>query len=339
MRIALAGFGTVGQAFVRMLDERRGDLYTRHGLKPMLVAVGDSGGAVVAAGGLDAAALLAVKRDGTSVATLPGGRAGAAAIGTLLAESGAEVLVEVAPSDWADPQPATQRLMAALRGGCHVISVNKAPLATAMGPLREMARHNGVALRFSGTVGAGSPMLAVARHCICGDEVLEILAAANGTTNYILWRMHAQGASFDEALREAQQRGYAETDPSADVDGIDLAAKVVILSNAVLGQSLTLADVPVEGIRDISPERVAEAAKRGKRIRLVGVCGAVAAVRPMEIDAGGPLDTPESLNAMLVRMRYSGELVLRGRGAGGHETATAIMRDLVELWHDHGAPS
>lgn len=338
MRIALVGFGTVGQAFVRMLDERRADLYARHGLKPTLVAVGDSGGVVVAADGLDAAALLAAKRDSKSVATLPGGRTGAA-IETLLADSGAEVLVEAAPSDWADPQPATQRLMAALRGRCHVISVNKAPLATAMGPLREVAGHNGVELRFSGTVGAGSPMLAVARHCLCGDEVLEVLAAANGTTNYILWRMHEQGASFDEALHEAQQRGYAETDPSADIDGTDLAAKVVILSNAVLGQSLTLADVPVEGIRNIAAERVAAAAERGKRIRLVGACGADAAVRPMEVDAGGPLDTPESLNAMLVRMRYSGELVLRGRGAGGNETATAIMRDLVELWHEYGASS
>jgi homoserine dehydrogenase len=161
----------------------------------------------------------------------------------------------------------------------------------------------------------------------------------NGTTNFILCRMHEQGQSFDEALNEAQQRGYAETDPSADVDGVDAAAKVTILSNAVLGRSVSLGDIDCAGIRGMTVDRLVDAAARGKRIKLVGECGENLRVAPMEVDAGGLLDVSETRNALSLRLRYGGEVTLTGRGAGGDETATAVMRDLVDIWHIVGSRS
>lgn len=337
MRIAIAGFGVVAQALARMLDARRDDLYRAHGLKPRIVGVTDSRGAAVDPGGLSIRDLLDAKQRGASVADL--GRGALAAGDALAAESQADVLVEATPSDYGDVRPANQRIMAAFRRGTHVISVNKAPLALAFSALDELARHNDAEFRYSGTVGAGTPMLAMAEQCARGDEIISIRAILNGTTNFILCRMHEQGQSFDEALGEAQQRGYAETDPTADVDGIDAAAKITILANAVLRRHVTLPDVAREGIRGVTVAQLADAAGRGKRVKLIGECGEALRVAPLEVDAGGPLDVSETRNALSVRLRYGDEVTLTGRGAGGDETATAVVRDLVDIWHVAGSRS
>jgi len=233
-------------------------------------------------------------------------------------------MIEAAPTNLKDPQPAVERLKDALRTGKHVVCVNKAPLAVAMPALQELARYNGVQFRFSGTVGGGTPVLDWAARCAEGDEIVGVRAILNGTTNYILSRME-EGIPFDAALAEAQEKGYAERDPSMDIDGIDTAIKLVILANAVLGRRAVLSDVSVRGIRGAS----------GRCLRLVGEIGSVLRVAPQEVDPRSSLAVRGTLNAVMLTLRNTHEMTLIGRGAGGRETATAVVRDLLTIWHRH----
>lgn len=348
MRVALVGFGSVGQAVARLFQERAAELYAREGLLVRLVCVADSRGAAVCEHGLDAERLLTARTDHGTVAgydrhgvrpesfqTLP----------RLIRDLAADVLIEASPSNIREPMPAFENIRAALSSGMHVVSVNKAPLAVAMPALQELARFNRVRLRYSGAVGAGTPVLSTARSLSRGDQITAVRAILNGTTNFILWKMLEEGRPYAEALAEAQKLGYAETDPSADVDGLDTATKVVILSSALLSpdqEAPTMRDVRIEGIRDIPASRLADAAARGKVVKLIGSIrvsdgageGRVSlCVSPEEVDRHGPMDVPRNLNAVQFSTRRAGEVTLVGAGAGGVQTATAIVRDLVDIWH------
>ena len=163
-------------------------------------------------------------------------------------------------------------------------------------------------------------------------------AVLNGTTNFMLWRMAERGDTYHAALAEAIRLGYAETDPSADVDGLDTATKVVILANAVLELNATVQDVRITGIRDLPRSSVEEAAKAGASLKLIGEIdprngAGTLCVSPQRVPHGGPLDVPEALNAVQFTLENAGELTIVGRGAGGRETATAILRDLVDIWN------
>ncbi len=339
MRILIAGCGVVGQAFLRLIDENRAGLYARHGFAPRVVGIADSAGAALCDKGLDIPALLRAKESEGSVAAIAEhGHAGVAAE-RMISEVQADVLVEATPSSLGEPDTAIQHLKAAFGHGAHVVTVNKVPLAVALPALRELAEHNRVLFRFSGTVGAGTPILALAAQCARGDEIRGVRAILNGTTNFILWRMGQAADSFDDALAEAVRLGYAETDPSADIDGIDTAIKVVIFANVILGRAVTLSDVEIEGIRGLPATRISEAAKQGKRVKLLGEIGDQLRVFPGEVDAHGPLDVSANLNAISLSLRQAGDVTLIGRGAGGVETATAVLRDLLDIWHTIGERS
>ena len=339
MRLAILGLGHVSRALLGMLRERKGDLYRRFGLSPRVVAVMDSRGAAVCDRGLPLETLLQCKAEGGSVADLPDHGLKGLAAEQLLADSSAEVLIEATPSRMDAPQEALAHLQTAFCHGMHAISVNKAPLAVALPALRELAAYNRVEFRFSGTVGAGTPVFQLAKASADGDEVLGVEAILNGTTNFILHQMHEQGTSYDDALAKAQQLGYAEADPTADVDGIDAATKLVIFANLVLGRTATFSDVQREGIRSVTLEQLRDAAARGMRIKLIASCEEALRVAPQEVPSDSPLNVPGSLNAVTLRLRYGGDVTLVGRGAGGPETATAIMRDLVNIWQTIGNPS
>lgn len=336
MKILVIGFGVVGRAFVRLLDERRGELYRRFGLRPRIVGVTDSRGSAVSENGLEPEQLFTAKDKHGTVAEVPGHGDATTSIDALISDSDADVVVEATPSTISAPQVAMNHLRFAFRSGKHVVTVNKAPLAVAMPALFELGAYNRVQFRFSGTVGGGTPMLAFARECARGDEIVRIRAILNGTTNFILSKMHATGLDFDAVLKEAVDLGYAETDPSADIDGIDTATKVVILCNWVLGRPVTLEDVKRTGIRGIATERIAEAASRNGRVKLIGEIGDTLSVGPSEVPAGDPMDVAENLNAVTVTLRTSGDVTLVGPGAGGAETATAVLRDILDIWHVMG---
>lgn len=340
MRVLLVGFGSVGRALAQLLEQRRDDLYKRMGLAPRLVCVIDSGGAAISEHGLSSADLLATKTATGSVSNLPAYGIKDKDSARLVRDAHADVVIESSPSVLTNPHPAFEHLKAAFASRKHAISVNKAPLAVAMPALMELARFNRVQFRYSGTVGAGTPVLATARTLAAGDRILKIRGIMNGTTNFILHRMAENGDTYNAALGEAVRLGYAETDPTTDVEGVDTATKVVILANAVLRLGATIKDVKVQGIRDIERAAVEAARHTGQSLKLIGEIDATThalSVRPQPVPMHGPMDVPANLNAAQFTLESAGEVTLVGRGAGGPETATAILRDLVDIWHASGA--
>ena len=341
MKILLVGFGVVGRSVVQLLEAQRASLYSKHGLSPSIVGVIDSRGAAIDEAGIPAADLLEAKEKHGTVSALPHRGVSDVRDTDLIAESDAQLVVEATPTTVKTPGPALERLKAAFRTGKHVVCVNKAPLAVAFPALGELSRHNQVEFRYSGTVGGGTPVLALAKEVIRGNEISAVRAILNGTTNFILTKMDKDGWDFDRALAEAQRLGYAEADPSADIDGIDTATKIVILANGVLGRACTLSDVKIQGIRGLPSSRIQEARKKANVIKLIArVSAAGLSVSPEEVAADSPLNVGGSLNCLGLELKTGGEIALVGRGAGGPETATAVLRDLIDIWHEiHGQRS
>ncbi len=325
MRIILMGMGVVGQAFLELLELEKADLYRKYGLHPVVVAAADSKSMVYNSRGLDVRRLLNHKRSKGTLHGFPDEVRGM----DLVRDVEAEVVIEVTPSNFRTGEPGISHLRSALQTGKHVITANKGPLALEMPALVEMFQHKGLRLLFSGTVGGGTPFLRFVGKCLSGEKIISIRGVINGTTNYILNRMEDR-ISFQEALREAQEKGYAEADPSNDVDGWDSAAKLVILSNWAMDLGVTLKDVSVRGIRDV--EITEDMLSRGKTVRLIATADESGLrVQPEEIDRRDPLVVPGALNAVSFIAEISGRHTLIGKGAGGKETAAALMRDLVEL--------
>jgi homoserine dehydrogenase len=204
-------------------------------------------------------------------------------------------------------------------------------MVLAMHYLTSLAEEMGVVLKFSGTVGGGTPMLDLARQSLRGDRVAEIAGILNGTTNYILTRMF-EGLALEEALKEAQKHGYAEANPAYDVEGTDAAIKLAILANWAAGAKLHVTDVSTQGIQHVTRDDVERAKAQGKVIKLL--CrydGSRASVAPELLPADHVLNVPGPLNALTYRTEQLGQITLIGKGAGGRETAAALLRDLIDI--------
>lgn len=300
------------------------------GLEPRLVAVRDARSLAADIHGLDPLALIATKESTGAVGTpYPAGFNAT----TWARTTAADVYIDTTPTDLRNPRPSLDGLLAALGSGKHAVTASKAALAVAMPALLENARHNGRLLRFSGTVGAGTPVLATATTLARGDTITGVEAILNGTTNYILWLMATQGATFDAALAEAQRLGYAEADPGNDVDGFDTAMKLVILANHAMGLAVGVNSVAITGIRAVTAQQIAEATAASEVIKLIGriTADGTLSVSPQRVPSSGPLNVPRNLNAVRFTLAGGGEPTLVGRGAGGPETATAIIRDLIDI--------
>jgi homoserine dehydrogenase len=218
-----------------------------------------------------------------------------------------------------------------MRSQKHVICINKGPLALAFPSLIELANYNGVMLRFSGTVGGGTPILEFAKRCLKGDRIISFHGILNGTTNYILSKME-EGRTYETAMQDAKAKGYTEANPSLDVDGFDAAAKLVIMANWIMGMKVTMKDIQRNGIVDIGLSDVKNAAERGNAVKLLAVCDSRRLhVAPTEIAKTDPLYVNGTLNAVTFSSEHSGQQTIIGRGAGGMETASAMLRDLIEI--------
>ena len=243
----------------------------------------------------------------------------------------AEVTLECTPTNLNDGEPATSHITTAMRSQKHVISVNKGPLALAFPSLIELANYNGVLLRFSGTVGGGTPILEFAKRCLKGDRIISFYGILNGTTNYILSKME-EGRAYEAAMKDAKEKGYAEANPSLDVDGFDAAAKLVIMANWIMGMKVTMKDIKRTGIVNVRLSDVKNAAERGNAIKLLAVCDSKQLyVAPTEVAKTDPICVNGTLNAVTFFSEHSGQQTIIGRGAGGMETASAMLRDLIEI--------
>jgi len=329
MRIILCGFGVVGQSFAKLLESRSEDLYARYGLKPRIVGVFDRKGSAMDPSGLNASRLIDVKKKYGSVnrySDTENNTSGTEIINNLEAE----VLIETTESNYKDAEPGMTHIIDAMKRGMHVISVNKGPLALAFPSLMEIAEYNHVLFRFSGTVGGGTPILDFAKNSLRGEQIVSFDGILNGTTNYILTNM-ANGMSFNDALDDAKQNGYVEADESLVLDSLDAAAKLVILANWIMGMKVTMPDIKKTGIRKIDNSDIKHAAEKNCAIKLIASCNKELTVAPKEIAIIDPLCVSGTLNAISFTSEHSCTQTIIGRGAGGIETASSILRDLIDI--------
>jgi homoserine dehydrogenase len=334
MRIILVGYGVVGKGVTSVLTRRAAESKD-YGFNPKIVAIADIDGAVINPRGLTPENLEAIKQRGYPIsADSEYGHKGMTAL-EVIQEVEAEVVVEVTPVNIQTAEPALSHITTAFKTGKHVVTTNKGPLALAMPALTELAEYNNVYFRFSGTVGGGTPMLEFAKRCLAGDRILGIKGILNGTTNYILTEMGQNHVPFQDALANAQKLGYAEREPSMDIDGFDTACKTVILANWILNQKITLKDVDRTGIRDVTLDMLNDAAKRGNTLKLIGALDGVSkpVVKPTEVPKTSPLCVSGVLNAVTFQCEFAAEQTIIGRGAGSIETAGAVLRDLLDIRH------
>ena len=227
-------------------------------------------------------------------------------------------------------------IVEALMGGKPVVTANKELIASYGRELFETAEGAGVDILFEASVGGGIPLIRPLRESLAGDRIRRVMGIVNGTTNYILTRMADAGATFSDALDEAQRLGFAEPDPTADVDGFDAAAKAAIIASIAFGARVVTDDVYREGIRDITADDIQSAADLGYVVKLLAVAedldGEVAVrVHPAMVPLRHPLaSVRDSFNAVFIEGDAVGELMLYGRGAGGAPTASAVLGDLVD---------
>jgi homoserine dehydrogenase len=311
--VALLGYGTVGSAVSRLLAANEDDIVRATGHRLRVVK--------------------ALVRDPAKERGFP---AADGLLTTDFAEIAGDQSIEVVAEVMGGVDPARAYLLELFRAGKPVVTANKQLLAQHGAELFAAASLAGVQLRFEASVCAAIPVIKVLRESLVVSNVHRVLGIVNGTTNYILTKMEA-GGTYDDALAEAQRLGYAEADPTDDVGGADAAAKMAILATIAFGSHVTLADVAYEGITGIVPAHISAAREMGMVVRLIGQAtladGAVdVRVSPALVDLHHPLAAVEgAFNAVMLQGDAIREIVLEGPGAGGIETASAVVADMVSI--------
>lgn len=358
-RLILCGFGRVGRTFARLLVDRAALLRDAYGLALRVVAVADLDGSAclpdasrdagdglpppgAAGDGLPLLALAAHFEAKKSLGAFPdAGRPGWAGR-EVIERVAADVLVETTPTNITDGEPALTHVRAALARGLHVVSANKGPFLRHYAELRAAAARRGVALKVSAAAAAALPTLDVGQVALAGARIGGFEGILNGTTNYILTRMAADGVAYAEALAEAQRLGIAEPDPRLDVEGHDTANKVVIIANAVLGADLTRDHVQVEGIAQVTPEAIAGARRAGAVIKLIGRAAweggrLVASVTPMALPFDHPLAGVQgSEKAITYHTDTMDRVTVMGGKSDPRGAAAALLKDIINLYRAPG---
>jgi homoserine dehydrogenase len=320
LRVALLGCGNVGSEVVRLLNEQAADLAARVGTPLELVGI--------------AVRRLDKPRPGVDPALLTTDAP------ALVGRDDIDIVIEVIGGI----EPARSLLLTAMKTGKAVVTANKALLAEDSATVFGAAREYGADLYYEAAVAGAIPLLRPLRESLVGDHVHRVLGIVNGTTNYILDQMDAHGAGFADALDEAQALGYAEADPTADIEGFDAAAKAAILAQLAFHSAVTAADVHRQGITDVTAADVASAKAMGCVVKLLAICeripsrdgrngrGVSVRVHPAMIPRSHPLaSVREAYNAVFVEAESAGSLMFYGAGAGGAPTASAVLGDLVAV--------
>ncbi len=333
MRLILVGFGTVGQGLAEILRDKREQLRLAYGFEPTFVGVHTLEGSLYAKDGLNIEALLAAaqKQHLDHYPDAPGLERGWDAQ-QMIGAGGADTLIEAGYTNLKTAQPALDTCLAAFEKGLNVVLANKGPVALAYERLAEAAAHAGKLLRFEATVMSGTPAIRLAMQSLAGCTIHDAKGILNGTTNYILTQMEG-GLDYAAALAQAQKLGYAEADPSGDVDGWDAAAKAVILAQAVFGRQISISDLSVTGIRGITPADIDAARAAGERWKLIArVSPSETSVAPVRIPLTNPLaGVSGPINAVTYTTDLLGEVTLVGPGAGRLATGFALLSDLLDI--------
>lgn len=334
MRLILIGFGVVGRGFAEILLEKADDLKAQHDFAAEIVGVVTaSKGNLYHSAGLEISRLLRTAENG-SFSDYPesAGLQRDWDVADMIVKGDADILIEASPTNLETAQPALGYCRLALDHGLHIVLANKGPVALDYATLRERADAKGLCMRYEATVMAGTPTLQLAEDALAGCQIRSARGILNGTTNYILTQME-DGMSYDESLAQAQAMGYAETDPTGDVEGWDAAGKVLILANALFGSSLRMEDLEVQGITGISSEDIETARASGQRYKLIAEAWSDGGkVSPQRLPLTDPLaSVGGSTNAITLETDLLGQVTLIGAGAGKLETGYALLSDLMAI--------
>ena len=334
--IALIGFGGVARALAETIRDRGSDLTRELGFELRVVAITDLRlGSLMVADGIDLAAVLAMV-PGETFAGWHGGTA-APQNDYVIRNTTADIVVEATFTNPIDGEPAVSHVRAALESGKSVTTTNKGPVALAGAELNRVAERNGVRFEYEGAVVSGTPVLRFAEKTLAGLRINAVRGILNGTSNYVLGQMEL-GMSLDDAVAEAQALGYAEADPSADIEGSDVQLKVVILANELLDAAVSPADVERRGIAAVTAADIIDAAAQGRRWKLIGSAsrtpsgGVTASVQPVSLSLADPLAGINGpTNAVSFDTDMLGTVTVSGPGAGRVETAFALLSDIVAI--------
>jgi homoserine dehydrogenase len=348
VKIALIGCGTVGRGLLEILDSKREHLKAAFDFEPKIVAISDLlKGSILVPDGIDIKKLFDLLDGGGRIDQYYGEGNTAELLNPLdmIEQCEADIIAELTYTDIKTGEPATTYIRKALRSGMHVVTSNKGPAALHYHELHQLARKNDLFFRIEGTVMSGTPVFSLFESGLAGNEIREIKGILNGTTNFILTKMEQDNMDYAEALKLAQKLGYAEADPTADVEGYDAVAKVVILSNVLLTGKISPDDVKRQGISSITREDVLAARERGFRYKLIAQTKRLGAkieagVSPQQLPLTDPLaGIMGAQNALTFDLDLMGKVTIQGAGAGKTETGYSILSDMLSVHRNRGVRS
>jgi len=325
VRISIIGFGNVGRGVAEVVRRKREEIARKHGIDIKIVGIADLRGVIVNENGLGEDAIMKHKtvkkrEDMTSL--------------DVIKEVEHEVMVEATPTNVEDGEPGLTHIITALESDRHVVTSNKGPLALEYRKLMELAATRGKEIRFEAAVGGAMPIISLVRENLAGNGIIAIEGILNGTCNYILTRMAEEGLPYEHVLKEAQEIGIAESDPSKDVEGIDTAVKLVILANSVFDMDATYKDVAVTGITEITPDALKLANDAGYMIKLIGEVNGDGSLKvaPRLVPKDDPLNVGGTLNVATIKTDLAGDITVIGKGAGPIEAASAVLSDIIRIY-------
>ncbi len=267
IKTAIVGLGNVNRSLLTILAQKRERLARDYDVEFQIVLIADSSGVACNNNGYDPSAIVSAKASGKRVADMEGALPGQS-VTDALGHTSCDLIFEASPVDLKTGGPGLAVTRAALGRGCSVVLANKGPVVVAYQELHQLANDNSAGLKYSATVCGGLPILNIAERDFIAGDILSLRGVFNATSNFILDQM-SQAVSYDDALSEAQARGIAEADPSLDVEGWDSANKLLIIANSILKAGITLDDIAVSGITDITPEFLASEKQKGNVVKLV----------------------------------------------------------------------
>ena len=330
-KVIIMGFGSVGQGVARAISMKKDMIKDKTGVALKVVAAADSSTSAISQDGLDEDLLVKTKNNEGKLSAYP--EFGSDINGLdVLDEVEYDCLIEATPTNIVDAEPALSLTLKAFEQGHDVVTSNKGHLALKFKEVVSAAVKAGVEFKYEASVGGAMPIINFTKDTLASCDIKSIIGILNGTTNYILSRMTAEGSSYEDILKESQELGIAETDPTQDVEGIDAACKTVILANSLLGIDATYSDVDVKGISDINSQAIELAKKDDYLIKLIAeVSHDKLQVSPRLVKRGSSYDVSGTLNMATVHTDLAGEVSVIGFGAGSLETASAMLTDLISI--------
>jgi len=340
-KICLIGCGTVGQGLLEILVEKNDELRNKLDFEPKIVAVCDKlKGSLLIPEGINIKKLLQLLQQKRRIDEYLGGKPNEAEGEDpleIIEKCEADIVAELTYTDIKTAEPATSYIRKALRTGKHIVTSNKGPAALYYAELKKLARKNDVSFRIEGTVMSGTPVFSLFENGFAGNEIKEIRGILNGTTNFILSKMEEENMDYEKALKLAQNLGYAEADPTADVEGYDALAKIVILSNVLLQANIKPADGKRTGITSLTKRQIQAAKKQGYRYKLIAAARkengkVIASVSPQKLPLSDPLTgIMGANNALSFDLDLLGKVSIQGPGAGKIETGYSILVDMLAI--------